>query len=94
MDVKNRDTEIHLQRVEETHTRVGGCLKEAVTLEEACTGAESWFDLLCMAPLVKRASKTHPQEDSALPTKLFLAQEFFSLYPFHQGGLNKWLYDA
>ncbi|GAB0188590.1 EH domain-containing protein 4 [Grus japonensis] len=27
------------------HTRAGGCLKEAVTPWEACTGAGSWQDL-------------------------------------------------
>ncbi|RMC06486.1 hypothetical protein DUI87_15922 [Hirundo rustica rustica] len=38
----NRDAEIYLQSMEETHTRAGGGLKESVTLWEAHAGTESW----------------------------------------------------
>ncbi|KAJ7425831.1 hypothetical protein WISP_20382 [Willisornis vidua] len=38
----HRDAKIHLQPGEGTHTRAGGCLKEAVTLWEAHAGAGFW----------------------------------------------------
>ncbi|RMC09663.1 hypothetical protein DUI87_13449 [Hirundo rustica rustica] len=41
----NGGAEIHLQLVEETHTGAGRCLKESVSLCEACAGAGSLQDL-------------------------------------------------